>query len=442
MSRAAARRQQRGVAALIVTMVLLFIVTLVAAYTNRNLIFEQRTSANQYRSTQAFEAAQAGIEWATAMLNGGRITAACNPSTSVGDDSFRERYLSIDVNGAVTTRNLASACVFNGGGWTCSCPKAGDPVLTAPTTPGVFPAFQVTFAAANTGASPQRAGVIRINVVACPKWEAPPATCLNYTSNAGEEGRATLSALMALHGGVRTPPASALTVRENITIAAGTVVTAVNQNLPSGGLAVVAGGNIVSDAPTELVVSGPPGTPRANAFQANDDSLVLADVTHSGGGPAWNANDRTFVSVFGVRPETYRDQPATVRMVCNPCSSEGTDGLRDVIANNPGRPIWVSGTLDIGGAGPIGSAAQPAVIVVEGDVNFTAAVVLHGAVYGRTDNWAISGNGTVEGAVVAQRGFTAGGSMTYVYAPDTLTALRLQTGSFVMVPGSWRDILE
>jgi hypothetical protein len=34
-------------------MLLFFIISMVAAYTSRNLIFEQRTSANQYRSTQA-----------------------------------------------------------------------------------------------------------------------------------------------------------------------------------------------------------------------------------------------------------------------------------------------------------------------------------------------------------------------------------------------------
>ena len=59
-------RTQRGAASLVVVMVLFFIITLVAAYTSRNLLFEQRTSANQYRSTLAFETAEAGIEWALA----------------------------------------------------------------------------------------------------------------------------------------------------------------------------------------------------------------------------------------------------------------------------------------------------------------------------------------------------------------------------------------
>ena len=83
--------RQSGAASLIVVMILFFILSLVAAYTNRSLIFEQRTASNQYRSTQALEAAEAGVEWALAMLNSGRITATCAPSVTVADPSFRQR---------------------------------------------------------------------------------------------------------------------------------------------------------------------------------------------------------------------------------------------------------------------------------------------------------------------------------------------------------------
>ena len=84
---------QRGAAALIVVLLLFFIISLVAAYAGRNLIFEQRTSTNQYRATQAFEAAEAGLEWAVAMLNGGRVTADCIPPVPVDvtQPSFRQR---------------------------------------------------------------------------------------------------------------------------------------------------------------------------------------------------------------------------------------------------------------------------------------------------------------------------------------------------------------
>jgi Tfp pilus assembly protein PilX len=61
--------RQQGAAALAVTLVLLFITTLVAAYAHRNHLFELSASTNQYRATQAFEAAEAGLEWTIALLN-------------------------------------------------------------------------------------------------------------------------------------------------------------------------------------------------------------------------------------------------------------------------------------------------------------------------------------------------------------------------------------
>ncbi|MFY7949505.1 MAG: pilus assembly PilX family protein, partial [Gemmatimonas sp.] len=62
-------RRQQGAATLVVVMVLFFIISMVAAYTSRNMIFEQRTGANLYRASQSFEAAEAGMNWALMMLN-------------------------------------------------------------------------------------------------------------------------------------------------------------------------------------------------------------------------------------------------------------------------------------------------------------------------------------------------------------------------------------
>ena len=86
------RVKQRGAASLVVVLMLFFVIALVSAYTSRNLIFEQRTSVNQYRSSMAFEAAEAGMEWATAMLNGGRMGDDCSEATAAaGSTSFRQR---------------------------------------------------------------------------------------------------------------------------------------------------------------------------------------------------------------------------------------------------------------------------------------------------------------------------------------------------------------
>ena len=70
---ATADKRARGMAALTVVMVLFFVMALVAAYTNRNLVFEQRISANSYKATRALEAADAGVEWTIGLLNAGRM---------------------------------------------------------------------------------------------------------------------------------------------------------------------------------------------------------------------------------------------------------------------------------------------------------------------------------------------------------------------------------
>ncbi len=78
-------RTQRGAASLAVTLLLLFSVTLAVFFANRSLIFEQKTSANQLRATVAFEAAEAGLEWAIAQINDPPVLQAapsCAPATS------------------------------------------------------------------------------------------------------------------------------------------------------------------------------------------------------------------------------------------------------------------------------------------------------------------------------------------------------------------------
>src|SRR5450432_2351820 len=95
--RTAPIHQQRGAAALVVTMLLVFAMLIVVAYANRNLVVEARASANQYRSTQAFEAAEAGLEWALAKLNDATpIGDDCMPSAAPGALSFRDRQLHFD----------------------------------------------------------------------------------------------------------------------------------------------------------------------------------------------------------------------------------------------------------------------------------------------------------------------------------------------------------
>ena len=93
MSKHPSLHGQRGAATLAITLALLIgmLVTLLAA--NRNLLIELRQSSNQAQAAAAFEAAEAGLDWAVAMLNAdARIGTDCKPSP-LATQSFRERHL-------------------------------------------------------------------------------------------------------------------------------------------------------------------------------------------------------------------------------------------------------------------------------------------------------------------------------------------------------------
>lgn len=428
--------RQRGVATLIIVAVLFFIVSLVAAYTNRNLIFEQRTAANQYRSTLAFEAAEAGLEWTLSMLNGGRIDANCAASTSVTDTSFRQRYLTIDddtglvdpTGTLVVTPTGASAgtvwpsCVFGSGAWTCSCPDPGGaPALTEPAADGLpHPAFRVRLVRL-TGTRPP--GAVRVEVNGCTRLDD---ACLDFpATGVGGEGRASLSVVVALRGGVAAPPAAALTVREDLDV--GGALAAYNGDAASGGLAVMTGGAII-DPSSLLASTSAPGAPPGEGRIDNDAGLI-----------ALGTGERLFTTTFATWPDVWRDQPAVQRLDCTAALCDGDD-LRDAVALNPGHVVWVDGDIALDGAGDIGSAAEPLVVVVDGQVtDIAAGTVFHGLLHVRAADWAAAGDGLVRGAVIAENTMSGSASFDVLRDADVLRRARWQTGSFVKVPGGWRD---
>jgi len=438
LQRASARPGQTGAASLIVVMVLFFLMSLVAAYTSRNLIFEQRTSVNQYRSTQAFEAAEAGLEWALTMLNSGRIGADCLEAGAVAaDTSFRQRYLAINpATGAITPRSaptvgtrLWPSCVSDGaGGWTCNCPSDAAPVLAAPAGTGDFPAFRVRFTADGL----TRPGLIRIESNGCTRLDN---RCLDHlpASTVELEGRANVAAIVALSSALPAAPGAALTLLRSAT--PGSTLKVYNTDAGLGGVTINAGGAFVlTDHPT-WVVHSVPGTPVDRSVVAGDASLsALAAFP-----------DRAFASVFGSWPATYRAQPAAVFEFACPVG-DCRAALATAVAKNPDRVIWVAGDLTLSSAGDVGSppdpantnVAGPAAIVVDGAVNFTVPDIrIYGYVYTRGGNW--TGPGEVYGAAFMEGNLADTANATIVMNSAVLQSLRLRSGSFVRAPGGWDD---
>lgn len=421
------RRPQRGVATLTVVMVLFFVVSLVAAYAGRNSIFEQRTSANQYRSTQALEAAEAGLEWAIAMLNSSRITDACTSSANTGDPSFRQRYLVQDAStGLVTPASYAGgelwpSCVLNGATRVCHCPTNSAPAVVTPAGSDIYPAFRVRFRvfSAAGGTTPDRPGMVAIDVNGCTRNDNQ---CLNFPSQpVSGDGRATISAVLALKGGVTTMPSAAITARGAVNFG-GNALTVVNSDLKGSGFTVQSGG-VFNQTGVNLIVA--PGSPTSQSVVDSDASLTALSA------------DRMFASVFGMWPGTLKLQPASVQMDC--ASGCSTATVRAMAALNPNRVLWLNGALSLDGGGDLGSPTEPVLLVVNGDVTFGAAVRVYGMIYSRAVTTTTSGAGEIQGAWVAEGALVGTGAPTVVYNADVLNRLRLLYGSMVKVPGSWKD---
>ena len=153
-----ARADQRGVAALFVTVMLCFAMVLAVAVAHRNVVVEEQRSANELRAASAFEAAEAGLDWALARINDpSRIGADCLPSADAAALSFRERMVRIDV----PSGDLAPRTWMDGGSagavagrlrarrrrLDLPLPGGGRPVLPAVRGSAMAPAFVVELAA-------------------------------------------------------------------------------------------------------------------------------------------------------------------------------------------------------------------------------------------------------------------------------------------------------
>ena len=432
-------RPPRGAASLIVVMVLLFIVAMVAAYASRNLVFEQRTSANQYRGTLAFEAADAGIEWAITRLNDSRMDNACKALAASAIDpvtpqpSFRERYLTIDpVTGMVTpVAGRLAGCVFDGTDWSCDCPESGDPnpVFTA-RGDGPYVAFWVRFSTP----TPILPGIVRVEVNGCTRND-PDCLRFGRQSQFGD-GLAAHNAQLVLRSALGSVPVAAVTARGSVGLAGAAALNITNDAPPGRGITVHAGGGFNAPGATLTTL---PGTPAARSVVTGDAGLALADLSPPlvPGTPANYGVDRMFQRLFGVWPTSFAEATGVVVVPCAPCSAADVNAA---VRMHPGHAVLLDGVGPLTIDADIGSSTNPVAIVAGGSVRFDGApVTVHGLVYSRAATWTTAGSGTIRGAAVAEGDLAAAGVLNVLHDGELLTRLRVGTGTFVRSPGGWRD---
>ncbi len=416
----------RGMATLTVVMVLFFILAMVAAYTNRTLIVDQRASANNLRSAMAMEAAEAGIEWALAQLNGPRATLTCASSDQVADSEFRSRYLTLNSDSTWSVQNytlsgvnyaFSPSCVADAGVWTCSCPTTAAPTPSLSLPPdGLGQAFRVTFQAIQGASYPAHAGTLGILSQGCSNLGSGGSNCISTVQVPQVDAFAQTTASVGLVRALPYAPAAAITAGTTID---GTTMRVSNED-PSTGLTVHAGGAITI-ATAQL--TGPAGS--------GSDGRV-------GGDPALAARalvgGRFFESLFGMDVNNYRRQPGLKIVDCTVACTSAQ--LADPLARYPGRVIWLDGDVTLDSAGTIGSAAQPAVLIVTGTLTLNAAVNYYGVLYANVVNWSGgAASAFVNGAIVSANQFQATATATVAYDATILSTISRSYGSFVRVPG-------
>ena len=446
----------KGMAALTVVMIIFFVMALVAAYTNRNLVFEQRISTNSYKSARALDTAEAAVDWTLSMLNGGVVTDNCTaPSATAlaanptAYPDFRRRYLTNPVDTTATegrydlrwassnTLRMFPACIIDANaGLNCICPSLTNrnPTMVTPAN-GIGSAFNVKLQVANIGNLP---GVLNMVAVGCANIGTGSTTCYNQNLNAQSfsvvDAKSGVTMTVAL---VRALPLAAqapghpqlatLTTGGYVQMNSGTL-TVVNGDL---GLTVHAGGNI--NAPG-AVYTGAAGS-RSPLVSANDAALSsLAQPSPPG--------DPWFLSLFGMLPALYQAQPALVVVPCSggTCTSAS---LAATLARYPRHPIWIQGNLTIDDAAALGDMSNtdpatrsPVMLVIAGDLTVNAATPITGFLHANNIVW----NNTaaiVRGALMTPGNFTANANAALIYDKDVVNTIRLYYGSFVRVPGSW-----
>lgn len=434
------RSCQRGAAALAVSVVLLFAMTLATFFLNRGLLFEQKTSANQYRATRAFEVAEAGIEWATAMVNDSSvINASCIP-TAAQPSSFRDRY----VPGVGTPVNLTPPAntrpgcrITDAGALICNCPAVGNDANLGTSTDRKF-----TVRFEDVGIPDPDPKAVRLTAVGCINQSA---LCTDANSNSGGDATARISVILKLRPVLRAAPAAALTTGA-WTQVCGSLFSVVNTSAIANGYLVNAGGEVQIGVAKYLSGPLPPaagscsgtgqeletGTPLAFSIATGDSELASIAA----------GTDAMFTEYFGTALSQYVSASSTCTISGADPGNRAAKLIEDYGSVKQCRHFWIDGPIAFSGNHTLGTASDPVVLVSASSMSFNGNFQLYGLVFSDSAVWNEAGfDSRVFGAVVARTSYRNNGTGTVNYDADVLAKTR-NSGPMVRVPGSWRDFPE
>jgi len=429
------RHSQRGVATLVVALLMLFVVSLGALYVNRGVMAEQRASGNQMQATLTQEVAEAGIEWATGMLNAPYdIGPDCKFSNAFGNESFRKRYAFTEWDAATPSTDVKPAAIYPGckinptsGALTCQCPTVDGTVADAGAAEQ--PGFSVAFEPVPDpdDATKTIADAVKVTSWAC---TAQSGKCgwNNYTE---AEGHARVSVILKL-GLAPRAPAAPLTCGTSCDVKGSFNI--VNKDVATNGILINAGTTIAVAGSTTM--ESLEGQPVNNAKIADDPSLLAL----SSSDPTCDKS-AMFKAYFSMTIERFRDSPTTKVLSCG--SASDCKNKLDTAYNEGWRSFYFETDLQLSGNNTYGSQADPIILVTPNAIKINGNNVFYGLIFSNSADWNDIGTGsaTIHGAQVTCAAYNTNGNGTLNYDPDALKNARRMSAPMARVPGSWRDFI-
>lgn len=443
--------RQRGVGSLAISAVLLLAASIVVLYLNRSLIFEQRTSANQFRSASAHEIAEAGLEWAIGKLNQlGPMDTSCDPSSGALTPSFRLSYA------ADTSAGTLPSCAVQGaddgnpaGSLNCSCPAAGH---GAPDRSGSRGHFTVRFEkeAGGAGMEADAWDIVRITAIACvgettgvctpPGPDAAP-------NSFDADAMAIASVAVKLRPLMLAAPAAPLTCGGKCVL--GGSFNLYNTSVASNGL-LMYGGETPDFGNANLGDSRTiPGQPVQTAV-AQDSQL--AELKHDAESNPTDqkkqlcgAYSTVFRHYFGMDLVDFINSPTTEVIDNSDLTSQKDiiQQIKDAHAKGK-RSFYFSGMAYFQNNdfqnNTFGSESDPVVIVTEAGID--SKTFINGIIFSNNPYTNLKGLGNViyNGAVILCDNIQKDNSnATISFNEKIIKDTGPKNGIMIKIPGSWRD---
>lgn len=417
------RDSEFGAATLVVVMALFILIGLLAAFGNRNLLFEQRMAGGTFRGATAVQVAESGLDWAIGMLNSDKSTTTCAPSSDAAAKRFSDRYLNTDPLSRQFTPYTVAKTIIGGpadcvrtaaGDWDCKCEELADAVARdrLPIADALQPSFAVSFYKSN------RAGTLIATALACTSSAVKDCDRLSDAA-VNRFSAAWASSIVGFVPAVKLPPSAPVTVAGRITTTDGNL-SLHNSDTYTNGILAVSGDATYPAGLLDEKLESLPGTAPRSAVVTGDSTLAKGDLS------------RMFL---GMPLERFKLHPRLRKISCKPdCVTEISTAV-----SKGASMIFVDGDLDLSTNLDVGSLNEPVLIVASGSINVTGSLRMYGMLFAGSQITWNAGSGYLIGNLVSGSDLTTTGDVDIAHSSSVSFQLKNQIGGFVRTSGGWYD---